>query len=317
MALPANPASPSSPFQSPSDWFAEHSQRNHRNTPHGKKRRADEDAEAPPTIATGFKKLRITPPRRPQQPEHSHPPNVDVQYLHHQPASPTPPHPPAPAGATADHELIDVPVYDQPPPQALHHPQPLRYRDQLLPEKNLCDTPPPQKLPSNNDDFMPVDDNPHRIFIDDLDAAIAEIEAEERAAKEKQQEQAFFLPDDVEKEMSSVPNHVLKNNASGAIEPAPSQALVLYKDPLSLSIPEEDDAVRKAVHEARQRIRDRNSGHPVSNEPHLIPDPPTGMPPPLEHENFGYPLNRQHAEWRHDGESEESIEHDPDAMEIE
>lgn len=166
---------------------------------------------------------------------------------------------------------------------------------------------------------MPVDDDPHRIFIDDLDAAIAEIEAEERAAKEKQQEQAFFLPDDVEKEMSSVPNHVLKRSAtgSGTIELPPSQALVLYKDPLSLSIPEEDDAVRKAVHEARQRIRDRNSAHSATSESHIMPDPPIEMPPSLEHENFGYPLNRQHAEWRHNGESEESSEHDPDAMEIE
>lgn len=164
---------------------------------------------------------------------------------------------------------------------------------------------------------MPVDDNPHRIFISDLDAAIAEIEAEERAAKEKQQEHAFFLPDDVEKEMSSVPEHVLKTTATSAFEPAPSQALVLYKDPLSISIPEEDDAVRKAVHEARQRIRERNSTHPAGSETHVRPDPPLEMPAALEHENFGYPLNRQHSEWRHNSESSVSSEHDPDAMEIE
>ena len=166
---------------------------------------------------------------------------------------------------------------------------------------------------------MPVDDNPHRIFISDLDAAIAEIEAEERAAKEKQQEQAFFLPDDVDKEMSSVPDHVLKNsaNGNGNLGPPSSQALVLYKDPLSLSIPEEDDAVRKAVHEARQRIRERNSAHPTESEADVKPQPPIEMPSPLEHENFGYPLNRQHPEWRHNSDSSASSEHDPDAMEIE
>lgn len=251
--------------------------------------------------------------------------------MHQRPFSPTPVY--QSPSVTLDHELTDTPIHHEPveiadhQPQhaqhtALHHPQPLKYRNQLLPSANTCDTPPPQRLPSNHDDYMPVEDNRHRIFISDLDAAIAEIEAEELAAQEKEQERAFFLPDDVDKELSSIPDQVLRSAIDNATpNPAASQALVLYKDPLSISIPEETDAVRRAVHEARQRIRERSNGHvdgdegqtslPVSKEP-----PPLSMS--MDHEFFGYPLNRQQAEWRHHSDaSAASSEFDPDAMEIE
>jgi len=183
-----------------------------------------------------------------------------------------------------------------------------------LPNQNLCDTPPPQRLPSNNEDFMPVDDHPHRIFISDLDAAIAEIEAEERAAKEQEQERAFFLPDEVDKEISSAQDSILKGALrAGAPHAGPSQALVLYRDPLSISVPEETDAVRKAVHEARQRIRERGRQSSDNEDQALLVEPP----PVAEHEIFGYPLDRQWAAWQHNNDSIHSENHDPDAMEVE
>jgi hypothetical protein len=338
MALPANPASPSSPFQSPTEWFAEHSQRSHRNTPHGQKRRIDDEADtSSPAISSGFKKLRISPPRRPRRPEHGYYTDVDQQYTHHRTTSPIPTyHSPT---VTHDHDLTDPPISHEPihhqlqpaHHHTLHHPRPLKHHTHLLPTPQPRNTPPPQRLPTNHADFMPIEDSRHRIFISDLDAAIAEIEAEELAAKEKEQEAAFFLPDEVDKELSSIPDQVLRRSntaTTAASHPAAtgaSQALVLYRDPLSISVPEEADAVRKAVHEARQRMRERSSGQQVGegHEGSISPPVATEPLPPssmaVDHETFGYPLDRQQAEWRHGGNDAlaENCEFDPDAMEIE
>ena len=107
---------------------------------------------------------------------------------------------------------------------------------------------------------------PNRVVINDLDAELAEIEAEEEQKRQHDQEQAFFLPDDVEKDMRRVPDQVLRNN--NTLDPPPSQALILYKDPTSISMPEEEDAVRKAVREARERLRDKKvPGRPASEAP--------------------------------------------------
>lgn len=113
---------------------------------------------------------------------------------------------------------------------------------------------------------MPPD--PHKMVINDLDAEIAEIEAAERAAQEREQEHAFFLPDDIEKQMSGVPVQVLKGLSTGSSgspqfnSGSDSQALILYKDPFSISVPEEEDAVKKAVVEARRRMRERQKEPP-------------------------------------------------------
>jgi hypothetical protein len=315
MALPANPTTPSSPFQSPSDWFAEHTQRNHRNTPHGQKRRIDDDADTAPTISSGFKKLRISPPRRTRQHDCTQPTNVDLHYAYQRTSSPTSAYQ-APA-VTSDHNLTDAPIHHESLQSAIHHPQPLKYRNGLVPESQTCDTPPPQHLPPDHSDFMPVEDNRHRIFISDLDAAIAEIEAEERAAREKEQERSFFLTDDVDKEVSGIPEQVLRNSGTDSAtlkSPAPSQALVLYRDPLSLTVPEEVDAVRRAVHEARQRIRERHVEDGSATGLAVLATQPVSE---MEQEGFGYPLDRQQAEWRHNSDASAASEFDPDAMEIE
>lgn len=309
MALPANPTSPSSPFQPPNDWFAEHTQQSHRNTPHGQKRRIDEQDEQAIPPYGGFKRLRISP----KQVANTHRPTRGTSYHTHRQPTVT---------NEQDQELLDVDI----PPEQLHithHTSPIQYPCRLAPETTTVDTPPPQHLPPNTEDFMPLDDNPHRIFIDDLDAAIAEIEAEERAQAEKAQEAAFFLPDEVAKEISGVPQRVLQQQSrSGALPPpsqldpsAMSQALILYKDPESISISEENDAVRKAVHEARQRLRERKDGK-VVEQPPIQPVPVE--PSPVEPVDFGYPLGRQSDAWRHGSASTVNNDYDDlDAMEIE
>ena len=66
---------------------------------------------------------------------------------------------------------------------------------------------------------------------------------------------ASFLSD-IEKHLSRIPKHILLGP-----EPKPTEhnQVVLYNVPASLSVPEAQDNVRKAIVEARQRIRDRQA----------------------------------------------------------
>lgn len=104
--------------------------------------------------------------------------------------------------------------------------------------------------------------DPNKVVINDLSAELAEIEAEERREAEQAQEREFFLPDDIEDQISGVPAHVLRNASRNKPHAPDSQALILYKPITSLSVPEEDDAVRKAVIEARKRMRERQRSPP-------------------------------------------------------
>lgn len=92
---------------------------------------------------------------------------------------------------------------------------------------------------------MEVEDTPHRVYISDLSAELSDIESDE--------ENPIFLSD-IEKHLSKIPTHVLRGP-----EPTPTQhnQMVLYNVPTSLTVPEEQDNVRKAIVETRQRIRDR------------------------------------------------------------
>jgi hypothetical protein len=121
-------------------------------------------------------------------------------------------------------------------------------------------TPPPPSngapIPPHNglaatveDDAMNVDDTRHRVYIQNLDAEIAEIEANEP------EERLIFLPD-IEKHFSRIPEHLL-SSPQDAISAAQQQELVLYSVPRSLTVDEGNDSVRKAILDARQRARDK------------------------------------------------------------
>ncbi|KIV86027.1 hypothetical protein PV11_01669 [Exophiala sideris] len=109
----------------------------------------------------------------------------------------------------------------------------------------------PQTLPDS--EFMTVDDTPHRVIINNLDAEIAQIEADEAAAAS-----TVFLPD-VDKKVSSIPQRLLQNRQAASIPENTNTALVLYRDPASISIPEEGDAVRLAIIAARARAREKQA----------------------------------------------------------
>lgn len=136
---------------------------------------------------------------------------------------------------------------------------------------------------------MAIDDTPHRIIINDLEAEIAAIEADEAADRN-----TVFIPD-IDKKVSAIPQRLLQNSSGAPVSSSPSAgpgsssdlgagysfnfganhhvvggggilgdpstpvatALVLYKEPTSISVPESEDVVRKTIIAARQRAREK------------------------------------------------------------
>ena len=109
-------------------------------------------------------------------------------------------------------------------------------------------TPPPARGPYTNGDpeseSMQLDDTKDKVYIHNLDEELADIESEE--------EKLVFLPD-IEKKLSKIPKSVLL----GEGHPCTGNEVVLYSVPSSLSVPEEQDKVRKAIIESRARAREK------------------------------------------------------------
>jgi len=105
-----------------------------------------------------------------------------------------------------------------------------------------------------DDDCMQVEDSPHRVYIHDLAAELSDIESDE--------ENPIFLSD-IEKHLAKIPKYVLVGPEPKATK---DNQLVLYNVPSSLSVPEEKDSVRKAIVEARARLRERQANPVVEPE---------------------------------------------------
>jgi len=89
---------------------------------------------------------------------------------------------------------------------------------------------------------MQVEDTKDRIYIYDLDKELEDIESDA--------DTPVFLSD-IEKHISRIPKAVLAPR-----EPVnQNNELVLYSVPTSLTVPEEQDSVRRAIIEARARAR--------------------------------------------------------------
>ncbi|KAM0722542.1 hypothetical protein Q7P37_001983 [Cladosporium fusiforme] len=100
------------------------------------------------------------------------------------------------------------------------------------------------------DDSMNIDDTRDRVYVQNLDAELAEIEANEP------DERLIFLPD-IEKHFSRIPEHLLAAPRDAADLAQQQQELVLYSVPKSLTVDESQDSVRRAILDARQRARDK------------------------------------------------------------
>lgn len=145
------------------------------------------------------------------------------------------------------------------------------------------------------DDFMQVEDTPNRVYIHDLAAELSDIESDE--------ENPIFLAD-IEKHLSKIPKHLLMGPEPKATR---DNQLVLYNIPSSISVPQEEDNVRKAIVEARARMREKQAsriGEPCP-KPHLEPRPEP------------HPQPRPSAALKKPQQEDEPVaEHNPDDMEI-
>jgi hypothetical protein len=87
---------------------------------------------------------------------------------------------------------------------------------------------------------MMLDDTKHTIYIHDLDSELADSDAQEYSIT--------FLPE-IGAKLGTLPKLL-------TVDTQPqNNELVLYRDPKSLSVPEEDDYVRRAILESRRRAR--------------------------------------------------------------
>lgn len=106
---------------------------------------------------------------------------------------------------------------------------------------------PPASL---DDEPMRLDDTKHKVYIYDIDDELA---SEGDADAE---EQVVFLPD-IERHLRAnrIPPSLLLGEPD--LEDLAAKQLVLYHVPSSITVPEEQDSVRKAIIEARARVRER------------------------------------------------------------
>ena len=103
--------------------------------------------------------------------------------------------------------------------------------------------------PAPASDSMQVEDTPHRVYIHDLAAELSDTESDS--------ETPIFLSD-IEKHLSRIPRGLLLGPPP---KPTEHNQVVLYNVPSSLSVPAAQDNVRKAIVEARQRIREIGRAH--------------------------------------------------------
>lgn len=109
---------------------------------------------------------------------------------------------------------------------------------------------------------MQVDDTKDKIYIHNLDDEIASVEAEESM---------IFLPD-IEKKIRQIPKHIL----TGDLQPTAENQMVIYGVPPSLSVPKDNDSVRKAILECRARAREKQLEN-AKVQTNLLQGKETGM----------------------------------------
>lgn len=107
---------------------------------------------------------------------------------------------------------------------------------------------------------MHLDDTAHKVYIYNLDDELSSDNESDAESRIHGDGKLVFLPD-IEKHLRAnrlpmVPRPILPNQ-DGELA---GMQLVLYSDgPSSLTVPEEQDSVRKAIIEARARVRQRQA----------------------------------------------------------
>jgi len=105
---------------------------------------------------------------------------------------------------------------------------------------------------SPDSDVMQLDDSKHKVYIYNIDDELSDGESSSDEGK------LLFLPD-IKKHLleSRIPASIRANAEGELAGRSLGNELVLYSVPSSLSVPEEQDSVRKAIIESRARTRER------------------------------------------------------------
>ncbi|KAI8624116.1 hypothetical protein F5Y19DRAFT_339362 [Xylariaceae sp. FL1651] len=139
---------------------------------------------------------------------------------------------------------------------------------------------------------MQLDDTKHKVYIYDLDAELSsadensESESSLPGSPNSSRGRLVFLPD-IEKHLSltRIPPFVLANNDGelGGYNIKDMQ-MVLYSDtqPSSLTVPPEQDSVRKAILEARARARQKQEGQYERERKEAEQRMPVATPPVVD-----------------------------------
>jgi hypothetical protein len=114
--------------------------------------------------------------------------------------------------------------------------------------------PVPAAAAPSQDDSMQLDNSKHKVYIYNLDD---ELSSESEAEDGK----LVFLPD-IDRHLRSQRKHPGADNIPSYIRPnedgeLAGMQMVLYSDPASLTVPKEQDSVRKVILEARARVREK------------------------------------------------------------
>ncbi|KAK3354290.1 hypothetical protein B0H65DRAFT_7501 [Neurospora tetraspora] len=112
-----------------------------------------------------------------------------------------------------------------------------------------------QTIGQDDTEYMQCDNTKHKVYIYNIEDELAsDSEAEPDGGK------LVFLPD-IEKHLrqNRIPTQALLNTQSSFVDPdILNKQLVLYSVPASITVPEEQDSVRKAILEARARVREKH-----------------------------------------------------------
>ncbi|KAH6650108.1 hypothetical protein F5144DRAFT_34565 [Chaetomium tenue] len=133
-----------------------------------------------------------------------------------------------------------------------------------------------RKPPTDDDTQMQLDDTKHKVYIYNLDDELSSSDNDS-----DHESKLVFLPD-IEKHLRSsrIPSHVL-DPRPGSGGGGAGKELVLYRLPSSLTVPEEQDSVRKAIIEARERARERQRAEKEQRDapgvvvPEVMPSSPS------------------------------------------
>ncbi|KAI1170685.1 hypothetical protein F4777DRAFT_102303 [Nemania sp. FL0916] len=138
-------------------------------------------------------------------------------------------------------------------------------------EYNNPSQPSSSSAAATDDDFMQLDNTKHKVYIYDLDAELSS--ADENSESESLpgsptsgRDRLIFSPE-IKRHLyrSRIPSAVLANpDGQLAGHSINDMQMVLYSEPSSLTVPREQDPVRKAILEARARARQQQQQKDIS-----------------------------------------------------